>query len=337
MAAEKVAATKTAATKVTPNGKSTARRAPAKVGFSVIVNVLDFGGEIKQVYDALLTGLNKQQRYELIFVDDASSDNTWSELKKIAEADNNVKLIRFRTSFGEAAAFDAGRKQAKGEKIAFFTTRVRINPAHVGQLIDRLDQDCDLVMGWRHPRRDSNLNQKVSHTFNRIIQWLTKLPLQDVNSGVFAAKAEALEELPIYGNLNIFLPLLANRKGYKVRDEKIEQLPGKFRESRYAPEYIQRLLDILTVIFLTNYSKKPLHFLGFVGSLFTLTGLAITAYLFLYRLLQFGPLAGRPLLFFGALFLVVGIQMISIGLIGEMIIFTHAREIKDYTIEEILE
>ncbi|MFQ6113934.1 MAG: glycosyltransferase, partial [bacterium] len=192
-------------------------------------------------------------------------------------------------------------------------------------------------IGWRYPRRDPYLNQIISKFFNLMVRWISKIDLVDINSKVFAARREVLENIPIYGNLNVFLPILAARKGFVVTHEKIEQLPGSFRQSKYVTEYFQRLLDIITVIFLTNYSKKPLHFLGFFGLIFTLVGAGMNLYLFIYRVFQFGPIAGRPLLLLGALLLVIGIQMISIGLIGEMIIFTHAKDIKEYTIEEILE
>lgn len=320
------------------DGKARKNNSTVKIRASVIVAVQNFVDEIDGVYDALISGLGKTRRnFEVVFVDDGSADGSWSHLKKMAQRDRRLKLIRMRTSFGEAAAFDAGFKQAKGDKIAFFTTRVRINPAQVADLMKKLDDGYDLVMGWRFPRRDSALNQRISKAFNAIIKWISKTELHDNNSGVFAAKRELLETIPLYGNLNIFLPTLAARKGFKVTDARIEQLPGKFRQSKYLPEYIQRLLDIVAVFFLTNYSKKPLHFLGFIGLVFTLVGAGMNLYLFFYRLFQFGPIAGRPLLLLGALLLVIGIQMISIGLIGEMIIFTHAKEIKEYTIEEILE
>ncbi len=326
------------------DGKANKKLARPKTLASIIVAVRDSEDDIQRVHDALMETFTKPSRFskregscEFIFVDDGSLDGSWNRLKKIANGNGRVKLVRMRTSFGEAAAFDAGLKQATGEKILFFTTRVRINPAHLSKLLARLDDGCDLVMGWRHPRRDSKLNQFISRGFNAIIRWISKLRLQDVNSGVFAARKQVLEDVPIYGNMNIFLPILASRKGYRVGDEPIEQLAGKFRQSKYVSEYVQRLLDIVTVVFLTKYSKKPLHFLGFLGFIFTIVGLAMNVYLFIYRVLQFGPIAGRPLLLLGALLLVIGIQMISIGLIGEMIIFTHAREIKEYTIEEILE
>ena len=323
---------------VARDGKAGKNNSTVKIRESVIVAVQNFADEIDGVYAALVAGLGKTRRsLELIFVDDGSSDASWQKLKQIAQNDRRVKLIRMRTSFGEAAAFDAGFKQAQGARIVFFTTRVRINASQISDLTKKLDEGYDLVMGWRFPRRDSALNQRISKAFNTIIKWISKNDLHDNNSGVFAASRELLETIPLYGNLNIFLPTMAARKGFKVTDAKIEQLSGKFRQSKYFSEYIQRLLDIVAVFFLTNYSKKPLHFLGFIGLIFTLVGMAMNLYLFFYRLFQFGPIAGRPLLLLGALLLVIGIQMISIGLIGEMIIFTHAKEIKEYTIEEILE
>lgn len=315
-----------------------ASRSRVRIRSSVIIAVQDVGGEVRGMYNALLSSLGRNRpNYELIFVDDGSLDDTWRQLKGIAKNDKRVKLIRMRKSFGEAAAFDAGFKRAKGQNIAFLASRVRINPKQINALLAKLDDGFDVVMGWRYPRRDSGLNQFISKIFNVIVRWISKNRLQDNNSGVFAARREVLNDVPMYGNFNIFLPILAERKGYAVSDEKIEQLPGKFRQSRYFLEYIHRMLDIVTVFFLTNYSKKPLHFLGFIGMCFTLVGAAMNLYLFLYRLLQFGPIAGRPLLLLGAMLFVIGIQMISIGLIGEMIIFTHAKEIKEYTIEEVLD
>ena len=195
----------------------------------------------------------------------------------------------------------------------------------------------DLVIGWRYPRQDWKLNRIVSKSFNYVVARLTGLKLHDINSGVFVAKRNVIESLDLYGDLNNFIPILVYKLGYKITEEKIPQKRGTFRKSKYITEYFQRILDILTIIFLTKYSKKPLHFLGLFGIFFTLVGGAIDLYLFVYRIFGFGPIAGRPLLLLGALLFILGIQMISIGLIGEMIIFTHASEIKEYSIENICE
>lgn len=304
---------------------------------SLIVPVFNLGEEMIALYQELAAGFEAYgQSFEVIFVDDASTDATWLQLNKIAQADPRVKLIRMRTSFGETSALDAGLRHAQGERIVYATARVRVNMKALPRLLRKMDEGHDLVVGWRMPRKDSGLNRLVSHGFNWLVERFGKLPLHDINSSVFAAQREVLENLVLYGNLNIFIPVLAARKGYRVAEEQIEQQAGEFRQSKYVSEYIQRLLDIVTVIYITKYSKKPLHFLGFFGMIFTVAGLAMNGYLFVYRILGFGGIAGRPLLLLGALLLVIGLQMISIGLIGEMIIYTHAREQKEYNIETVI-
>ena len=294
----------------------------------------------KQAGD-MLNGLIKSLRnldfdYEIICVDDGSTDRTAEVVKEFVRESSRVKLIQMRTAFGEASALDAGLKNSNGDIVVYLTGRVNINPDHVVNLIRKLDEGYDLVVGWRYPRRDSKLNHIVSRLFNSTINWIAGLKLHDINSGVFVSRREVLENVPIYGDLNNFIPVMAVKQGYRIAEEKIEQLPGWFRTSKYVDEYIRRFLDIITVFFLTRYSKKPIHFLGFLGAVLTLIGVGIDLYLFVYRILQLGPIAGRPLLLLGSLLLIIGIQMVSIGLIGEMIIFTHAKEIKEYNIEEIV-
>ena len=304
---------------------------------SVILALYNSGDLIDKLLEDLTGSLDSlDETYEIICVDDGSTDETFAKLKEKAEHNSQFKLIKMRSTFGESSVLDAGIKMAKGDKILYLTSRVKINPLQVKNLLKLLQEGYDLVIGWRYPRRDSRLNHLVSKMFNFIINKAAGLNLHDINSGVFAAKREVLENVSFYGDLNNFITVLAGKQGYKVTEEKVEQMPGKFRTSRYVSEYIRRFLDIITVIFLTRYSKKPIHFLGFVGAIFTISGIGINLYLFVYRILQIGPIAGRPMLLFGSLLLIIGIQMVSIGLIGEMIIFTHAKEIKEYNIEEIV-
>lgn len=309
-----------------------------KEKLTVIITVQNFEDSINGTYLSLKKNLGSlEETLEIVFVDDGSSDKSWQCLQAISEKDPDVKVIRLRADSGEAAAFDAALKNSDGDKIIFMSSKKRIDSAGIPKLLQKLDQGFDLVIGWRHQRADSKLNQIISKGFNWLVKKLYRVNLNDINSGVFVARREIFEEVPIYGDMNIFVPVLAARKGYKVGEEKIEQLKGSFRQSKFVSEYIQRLLDVITVIFLMNYSKRPLHFLGFIGFIFTLAGGIINLYLFIDRVTGVEGIAGRPLLLLGALLLVIGIQMISIGLIGEIIIFTHARDLKEYSIEEILE
>jgi len=304
---------------------------------SFIVSLYNFAESVGVLYESAATTMEKVgESFELVFVDDGSTDTTYEELVIIAEKDNRVRVVKMRSTFGEAAALDAGLRYSKGEHIVYLSGRVRVNPEEIPKFLKKLANGNDLVVGRRYPRRDSVLNRWVSWVFNTMVNRLSRMRLHDINSGVIVTTRNVLERISFYGDLYNFIPVLAGQQGYRVVEENIEQLSGSFRTSRYPREYLRRLLDIVTVFFLTRYSKKPIHFLGFLGTVFMLGGLGIELYLFVYRILGMGPIAGRPLLILGALLLVIGIQMISIGLLGEMLIFTHAGDIEEYNIQTII-
>jgi glycosyltransferase involved in cell wall biosynthesis len=310
---------------------------PSNIKISIVVSLYNDAENVKTLHESIASALAPlKKRFEIVFVDDGSTDATYERLSALALNDKRLRLVRMRTTFGEAAALDAGFRTSRGEKVTYLSGRVRVNASELPSLFQRLDEGADFVIGRRFPRRDSRFNQWISKGFNRMVSWIAKIKLHDVNSGVFVTRRDVLDNITFYGDLINFIPVLAAQQGYKIAEVNIEQLPGAFRQSKYPKEYMQRLLDILTVFFLTRYSKKPIHFMGFVGSAFAAVGLVIELYLFVYRIFGFGAIAGRPLLILGALLLVIGIQMISIGLLGEMIIFTHAGDIEPYNIEETI-
>jgi len=318
------------------------RMTETKITGGVEVSVIICIRNLEDIAESLVSSVMKAMdrlnaSHELLLVDDASGDDTIRHLRALASAEPRVKLLKMRSPAGPAAALSAGLDYSTGEKILFYNAKVHANPEAFPRLIKALES-AELVMGWRTPRRDSLLNRGASWLFNRLARTVqTGTKVHDINSGLFGTYRTVLERIVYYGDLYNFIPVMAMQQGYRVAEIKVEQLPGKFRKSIYAGEYLQRLLDILTVVFLSRYSKKPIHFLGFVGSVFIIAGFSIEMYLFIYRILGMGPIAGRPLLLLGAILLVIGIQMISIGLLGEMIIFTHAGDIDEYNIEEIVE
>lgn len=194
---------------------------------SIIIPILDMDTYVEELYTDIRKSMEAAKaKYEILFVDDASTDRTWDKLDAIAQKDKSVKLLRMRNTFGEASCFDAGLKHARGEKIIYSAARVRVNMSQIGRLLQRLEEGNDLVVGWRWPRKDSDMNQKVSGWFNGLVHRIGKLKLHDINSSIFATHRTMLNNITFYGNLSIFLPILASRKGYKVVEEKIEQLPG---------------------------------------------------------------------------------------------------------------
>lgn len=305
---------------------------------SVLISVQNQAGKLTRLHEMLQNMLRDYgETFEIIYIDDGSHDSTFEDLTGICNKNPNVKAIKMRTTFGEASVLEAGLQVSRGQKIVFFTSRVHVNPLELIKLLYKLDQGFDVVMGRRYPRRDSLLNRLVSKMFNGITNKSTGVHLHDINSGVMAIRKAVLESVPFYGSLNAFMPVLAHRQGFKISEEKIEQLKGEFDQSLSPKDYIRRLLDLISVLFLRNYTKKPLHFLGFLGAVFTLVGTAINIYLFIYRIMGIGGIAGKPMLLLGTILFIIGIQMISIGLLGEIIIFTHAKNIKDYNIERIIE
>jgi len=309
-----------------------------QVGISAIITVSESADGLEALYDQLRGFLSSQgeEAFEMIFVDNGVGGGEVEWLERKSREEEGVALIRFRSAFSEASALDAGFRASSGKVILYMTTRVRIDPGGLSLLMPRLHDDADLVVAWRHPRSDSKLNWWISRAFNRMTSAIGGLKLHDLNSGCFVARKEVLRDVLLYGDLDKFLPLLAFKQGYRVKEEQIAQLHGKFRKSYYVKDYFNRLLDLITIIFLTNYSKKPIHFLGFLGVLFSAAGGILSFYLFVYRITGQGPIAGRPLLLLGVLLLVIGIQMIAIGLLGEMMIYTHASEIKEYNVEKVI-
>ncbi len=212
-----------------------------KKKMTVIVTLQNFEDSLDKIYLSLKQNLAPLDHpLEIVFVDDGSTDKTWRHLQAISERDKDVKSIRLRADSGEAAAFDAGLKNSDGDKIIFMSGRKRIDPAGIPNLLSKLDEGFDLVIGWRHHREDSKLNQVISRGFNWLVKKFYRVKLNDVNSGVFVAKREIFEEVPIYGDMNIFVPILASRKGFKVGEEKINQLSGSFRQSKFVSEYVQK-------------------------------------------------------------------------------------------------
>ncbi len=307
------------------------------VNVSVIVSLYNYAESANELYQSMNEVLSSLKKtYEIVIIDDGSTDSTYQQLQNITSKDSRIRVIKMRSSFGEASNLEAGLNYSSGETVVYLSGRVRINFRQIPDMLNAIETGDDLVVGWRFPRRDGFLNRFTSGLFNWIVGRITKIRLHDINSSIIVTRRSVLENISYYGDLYNFIPIIARWQGYRVTEIKIEQLSGSFRKSKYPQKYIQRILDIITVIFLMRYSKKPIHFLGFLGTIFVIAGLGIEIYLFIYRILQMGPIAGRPLLILGALLLVIGIQMISIGLLGEMIIFTHAGDIKDYNIEKIL-
>lgn len=264
--------------------------------------------------------------YELIFVDDGSTDESWNVIGELNESDPAVRGVRLRSNFGKAMALAAGFQSARADVIVMMDADLQDDPADLPQMLEKIDAGLDVVVGWKVERHDP-LNRRIfSFIFNKTVGFVTGVHLHDMNCGFKAYRSEVLDSIPIYGDLFRFIPVLAAWQGFRVGEMPVNHRARQFGSSRYGLERILRgFFDLLSVSFLTKYSRKPMHLFGLLGLLFSSIGLLICSYLAV--LWASGEAIGaRPLLLLGVLLILVGAQSFSIGLLGEFMTFQYHRK-----------
>lgn len=305
---------------------------------SIVIPLFNEKANLNSLYSLLKPVMEKfNEEYELIFVDDGSTDDSFSILENFHNNDKTVKIIQFKRNFGKSAALSAGFKYAKGKIVITMDADLQDDPREIQNFIKKLDEGYDIVSGWRFKRKDPFSKTFPSKLFNYLTSILTRIKIHDFNCGFKVYKKEVIEDIDIYGELHRYIPVLAHWKGYKIGEIKVKHHPRGGGGSKYGLERLFRgFTDLLTVMFLTRYAKKPLHLFGAVGVLLFLIGLIINIYLFVIKLLGEG-IGDRPLLLLGVLLIVIGFQIISTGLIGEMIVATRNKTDEDYIIKTVLE
>jgi len=272
--------------------------------------------------------------HEVVFVDDANGIQTRQALQSLEGRFPEVRVIRLQRRMGEASALVIGAQAAHGETLVILDPYLHVSLDDLPKLLAPLKQGVDLVCAWRWPRRERGLGWLASEGFNAAARWLTQVPVHDLNCRTRVLRRSVLAEMPLYGDLHRFLPIFAARRGYVWREIKVSQQAGKREVGAFAlSSYVGRLLDLLTLAFLTRFVRRPLHFFGLIGLASFLVGAAVTGTLLYQRLAMGMALASRPLFLMGILLIVVGVQIASIGLLGELMIFTHAKDLKDYVVE----
>ncbi len=308
-----------------------------KVMFSIVVPRYNEEKGLAELYNRIvLTMQSLSDSFEVIFADDGSTDNSFSVLKGLHEKDNRLKVVRFRKNFGKAAALTAGFNKAKGEIIITLDADLQDLPEEIPALLKTMDEGYDLVSGWKSKRKDSFSRRIASRLFNLVTAFYTGVNIHDFNCGFKCYRREVIEELELYGELYRYIPALANWKGFKVGEVKVDHHPRVHGKSKYGSErFLRGFFDLLTVIMLTKYPEKPLHFFGLLGTILSLAGLAINIYMAVLRI-SGKWISNRPILLLGILLLILGVQFIFFGLIGELIVFSSRKEIS-YTIKETLD
>jgi glycosyltransferase involved in cell wall biosynthesis len=306
---------------------------------SVVISISERYDDLRDLYLQYTRALSSTGvAHEFIFVVDGPDPGVLQTLKALKQEYPTIKVISLSRRFGEATALAAGFAKAGGKVILTLPAYLQVMPHEVHQALNKLlEDDQDIVVGWRCPRIDSLFNRAQSRVLHWLVQILTGTRFHDVSCGLRVMKRKVAEEIQLYGDLHRFIPVLADQRGFKIAEIPVRQSPHDAKRRVYGPGvYLRRLLDILTLYFLYKFTRKPLRFFGLVGSGVFFAGAILTAYLAIDRLLGV-PLANRPLLILGVLWMVFGVQLFSIGLLGEIIIFTHAREVKDYHTRDILD
>jgi len=304
---------------------------------SIIVPLYNEKESLPFLYEELTEVLRScTEDYELIFVDDGSTDGSFQILRDLQERDARIRLIRLRRNFGKSAALSAGFRLSEGTIIVTIDADLQDRPSELPKLLGRLEGGVDLVSGWKKPRRDPLRKKIPSLIFNRVTSFLTGVPLHDINCGFKVYRREVIEEIKVYGEMYRYIPILASYRGFIVDEVPVEHSPRRFGKSKFgASRLVGGFFDLITVIMLTRYNKKPLHVFGVLGASLFLIGLMIEAYLSIGWLFE-RWIDNRPVFILGVLLLIGGIQFISFGLIGEMIAYSSRRD-EDYSVREVVE
>jgi glycosyltransferase involved in cell wall biosynthesis len=306
---------------------------------SVVVPLLNEESSLEELYTEIAGALEPRgEAFEVVFVDDGSTDGSGSVLSRLHDEHANVVVVRLRRNFGKAAALKAGFLEARGEVIVTIDADLQDDPAEIPQLLAKLDEGFDLVSGWKTRRNDPLPRRLFSRVFNWTNALISGVRLHDVNCGLKAYRAEVVQGIRLYGELHRFIPVLAAYQGYSVAEIPVNHRARQHGRSRYGPErYLRGFFDLLSVTFMGRYRYRPLHLFGGLGALMGAVGFVILTYLTVVWF--WGEAIGhRPLLTLGVLLVVVGIQFVSLGLLSELITSQHEERMDErQRIEQMVE
>ena len=307
-----------------------------KVDYSIIVPVWNEEKNIPLLYRELKGEFKRLRKsYEIIFVDDGSTDNSIKILKKLHKTDKKLKIIQFRKHYGKSAALSAGFTHAKGNYIITMDGDLQDDPREIPNFIKKLKEGPDLVVGWRFHRESPITKRLPSKIFNKLTSFVTGVRIHDSNCGFKIFRRDVIKELNLYGELHRYIPALLHWNGFHVDEIKVKHRRRKYGKSKFgAMRLIRGFLDLMSVKFLMLYARRPLHLFGSLGLFFLTVGFLIGLYMTYLWFLGM-RVWDRPLLILAVLLMVMGTQFISIGLLGEMITSSQEKLVKEYRIRNI--
>ncbi len=297
---------------------------------SIVLPIYNEAENITRLYSELVPVLEATGcPFEIIAVDDGSRDDSFAQLKALCSNDDRLRAIRFRRNFGQTAAFAAGFDRAQGDVVITMDADLQNDPADIPKLLAKIDDGYDVVSGWRQERWKEGMltfftRRIPSATANWLISRVTGVYLHDYGCALKAYRREVISEVRLYGDLHRFIPAIASYFGVRIAEVPVNYRPRQFGQSKYGiGRTIRVLLDLLTVRFLLSYSTRPIHIFGLLGLLSIMLGVGIGIYLTAIKFLYGAALAERPLLLFAILLVMVGVQLVTMGLLGEMVVRTY--------------
>jgi glycosyltransferase involved in cell wall biosynthesis len=312
-----------------------------KIDLSIVIPLFNEIENVAKLHSQLAPVLDSIEKVsEIILVDDGSTDGTYEALKVIQNDDQRVWIIRLRRNFGQAAAFSAGFDFARGDVIVTMDGDLQNDPADIPQLLEKIDEGYDIASGWRMKRKDYFLTRRLpSMAANALISKVTGVKLHDYGCSLKAYRMEVVKNVRLYGELHRFIPAIASWMGIRVVEIPVNHYPRKHGRSKYGLGKILKVfLDLITVKFMLDYATRPLQIFGLAGMISFMAGMAISIYLTILRLFFGEGLSDRPILLLGILLIMLGVQLILMGLLGELIVRTY-HESQDkpiYIVREIL-
>jgi glycosyltransferase involved in cell wall biosynthesis len=302
---------------------STDRSSPE---LTVVIPVFNEEDSMMFLYENLSSVLdNMKVPYEVILVDDGSTDSTFEKLKDMHERNSSFKVIRFRRNFGQTQAMRAGFANATGKTIVTLDADLQNDPADIPRILEKMDEGYDIVSGWRKDRKDNTISRKIpSLIANKLISKLFNVRIHDYGCTLKAYKKDVLDNVELYGEMHRYIPAIASWMGVKVGEIVVNHRSRKFGKAKYGlSRTIRVLLDIITIKFLLTYSKKPMQIFGLIGFFSTLLGSVLTLWLLVQRVFFKIALSTRPVFILSVFIMIVGIQFITMGLLGEIMMRTY--------------
>ncbi|ARA95126.1 glycosyltransferase [Rhodothermaceae bacterium RA] len=290
---------------------------------SIVVPVFEEAESLPELARAIRAACDGAgYRFEVWLIDDGSRDASWEVIQALHEEDPRFAGVRLRRNYGKSAALALGFERARGRYVVTLDADLQDDPAEIPGLIDRLEEGYDLVSGWKQKRQDPLSKTIPSRFFNFVTRKISGIPLHDFNCGLKAYRQEVVKSVRVYGELHRYIPMLARWEGFdRITEQPVRHHPRRYGHTKFGLErYIRGFLDLLTVLFLTRFAIRPMHFFGTLGTLSFLGGFVVSLWLTIDKLVYGRYLSDRPLLLLGALLLLLGAQLFLTGLLGEMII-----------------